>query len=403
MPGQVPAGTVSASPINPEPRTERGECRRDLSPSRTVLPVSADDESLFDELATTSPPVDETGGALVRAVESLRRRGVLAAALPSAHGGDGLGVGVPDGARSVAFLVRLAEISLPLARVFEGHVNALALVARHGDEALVSRVAAAVSRGALLGVWGADGDEPVRIRSDERLVGSKRFASGLGVVEKALITARTTRGPQLCLVDVTDPARMDHSDWSMAGMQASVSGDYRFDGLGGAGVERVGQADVLGEEPGFFGGAWRIAALQLGGVFGVLEGVREALAAHGRLDDVHQRTRLTPPLYRALGAVGLVVAAARRADGEAGERDPEAAVAQSVFARLLTEEIGLSTIATAERCIGLALHRLDSPVGARTRDLSVYLRQAAPDALLQRAGAYAYGREERLAAFGAGS
>ena len=48
-----------------------------------------------------------------------------------------------------------------MARLYEGHINALRIVEMHGSAAQTARVAEIVAKGAFLGVWGADGAEPV--------------------------------------------------------------------------------------------------------------------------------------------------------------------------------------------------------------------------------------------------
>ncbi len=163
-------------------------------------------------------------------------------------------------------LVTLAEANLPVARLAEGHVNAQHLLDLHAP--------GACPEGAILGVWGADGANPVRL-DGKTLVGSKRYASGLGILTHALITVADGGECRLALVDVTDPARHRPGTWSMLGMRATVSGDVEFDGLSPLWIGEPGAYHV---EPTFVGGVWRIAALQLGGTLGLLGAARDYLA-----------------------------------------------------------------------------------------------------------------------------
>jgi hypothetical protein len=276
--------------------------------------------------------------------------------------------------------VRVAEANLPLARLLEGHVNALALVDRLGGPDQGDR---------LLGVWGAEGPVPLTVEGDV-LRGGKRFASGLGCVERAVVTVRDPDGDdaatQLALVDVTDPRRYRPGAWRMLGMRATASGEIDLTGLRATWLGRPG---AYFEEPSFLGGVWRIAACQLGGTLGLLAAARDTLAAAGRLDAPAQRGRLGALAGRAMAAFGLVERAAEVADGTEGREDPERAVALSIQARLLTEDLAQDAVAGVERSVGLAHFDADARTGRIARDLSTYCRQAARDAFEQRAAARA--------------
>ncbi|RYH00818.1 acyl-CoA dehydrogenase [Salipiger sp. IMCC34102] len=272
------------------------------------------------------------------------------------------------------FLVALAEANLPLARLCEGHVNARQLVELHAP--------GSAPAGAILGVWGADGDPPVTF-SDAVLSGRKRYASGLGIVTDALVTVLHDGACRLALVDVTDPARHHTETWDMLGMRATVSGDVDLAGLT---PTWIGDAGAYHIEPSFVGGVWRIAALQLGGTFGLIDAARDYLSGLNRLDTEAQISRLTPLLGRSLAAFGLIEKAAQVAQGPSGTRDPERAVALSIQARLLTEELAQDTIATVEKSVGLAHFARGSDTGRIARDLATYCRQVARDAMEQRSG-----------------
>jgi hypothetical protein len=66
-------------------------------------------------------------------------------------------------------------------------------------------------------------------------------------------------------------------------------------------------------------------------------------------------------------------------------------VALSASARLLTEAVGQDAIAIVERSVGLGHFVPGSTSGRIARDLAVYMRQAARDALRARVGAHAFG------------
>ncbi|MFC6028477.1 acyl-CoA dehydrogenase family protein, partial [Methylobacterium mesophilicum] len=74
---------------------------------------------------------DHDGGFPAEDVAELARMGLLAAPVPRREGGAGLGE-EPDGAILQAVLTHVGAGSLALGRVYEGHVNAVQLVAQ-GD------------------------------------------------------------------------------------------------------------------------------------------------------------------------------------------------------------------------------------------------------------------------------
>lgn len=288
-------------------------------------------------------------------------------------------------------LIVLAEVNLPLARLYEGHVNALRLVDTLCDRPVQAEVRALTNAGALLGVWGAEGEVSLGVEGG-RLVGGKRFASGLGTVSHAVVTVGKGEDVRLALLDVSDPARHRPETWRKTGMRATVSGDFDADGLPASALRWVGAPGRYLEEPGFVGGVWRIAAVQLGGTLGLLRAAADYLRAAGRLEAEAQVARLAPVLTRALAAGAFVRRAAEVAEGPAGRAEPERAASLSAQARLLTEEVGQDTIAAVERSVGLAHFDEDASSGRIARDLATYMRQAARDAFLQRAGAWALGR-----------
>ncbi len=294
-------------------------------------------------------------------------------------------------------LIDLGAANLSVARLFEGHVNAVQLIMLYGNDAVRHHAIEWIHGGGFFGVWGADCDVPVRLSANgDRLTGSKQFASGLGVVSHAVVTVNAGPGVRLCLLPVDERSRQNREAWSMAGMKATVSGRYDLDGIDRRTFHLFGDPGCYHREPWFVGCVWRIAAIQIGGVFGLLDAARSRLDALGRLRAESQIARLASVLKRALGAVGLVERAAGQVGRDAALTNPEHAVALSILARLLTEEVGQTAIAAVERSVGLQHFHDGAITGRIARDLAVYMRQATGDAFLQRAGAEVLCSEGRL-------
>lgn len=343
-----------------------------------------EDCRLFADLAAAAAAEDRGEASIAASVARLRAAGWL-------------GAGTPQPERLFTRLVRLAEVNLSLARLYEGHVNALRLARTLGDAGTWAEARGLADGGAFLGVWGADGAVPLAL-DGERLAGGKRFASGLGVVGHAVVTLGQGEALRLALLDVSDPARHRPGSWRKTGMRATVSGDFDADGMPASALRWVGGPGRYLEEPGFVGGTWRIAAVQLGGTLGLLRAAADDLATLGRLAAEAQVARLAPVLTRALAAGALVRRAARVAEGAAGRAEPERAAALSAQARLLTEDVGQDAIAAVERSVGLAHFDEDARTGRIARDLATYMRQAARDAFLQRAGRWCLMRDEPFSA-----
>lgn len=286
-------------------------------------------------------------------------------------------------------LIKLAEANLPLARLYEGHANAILIASRYLPVSTFAPVAAGCNNGELYGVWGADGQTPVFIDQEKGcLRGQKQFASGLGSLSWAMVTAKDAKNlTELYLVPVSDKKRIDRSSWAMTGMIATSSGTYDFDGLPLDEVIPVGKPGMYEVEPHFVGGVWRIAAVQLGGIFGLLKSVTYVLSAKGQSASTEHNLRLFPILSRAIAAKSFLfeVAAMEQNSSADSDIDPEYIVANSILCRLLTEEIAMDATKTAEQSIGLSHFSKHSTSGRIARDLSVYCRQAARDAMLQRA------------------
>ncbi|CAM4129300.1 acyl-CoA dehydrogenase [Palleronia rufa] len=326
------------------------------------------------------------------ALDLLREAGILRAVLPAPEGA-GLGW-APGTAHALSDLLRrVGAADLALARLVEGHVNAAVLVETHAARPARDAMRAAVRDGALLGVWGADGAAPLewvdRAEGGVRLTGGKRFASGLGHVGLALVTACAAPGapPRLFLVPADDPARHDHDAWTASAMRATRSGGFDATGLvvGDDGV--VGPAGALMVEPWFEGGVWRYCAAHVGGAEGLIERWTDLLRRMDRLDDPVQRDRLGRATAEAVAARAAVEAAAE-AVAAAAEAPPDAverAVAHGLMVREAVEGACTRILTLCERSLGMAAHDGRGPVDAMRRDLSLFLRQAAPDAKLDRA------------------
>jgi len=119
-------------------------------------------------------------------------------------------------------LARVAGCDLALAKLYEGHTDALAILAECGSAHLVGD--------AIWGVWAAEPpDARARIVSREgdqvRLAGRKAWCSGALQIDRALITAwGDDDQPQLVAIELAHTRQRLHIDnWQAVGMGTTTS------------------------------------------------------------------------------------------------------------------------------------------------------------------------------------
>ena len=208
---------------------------------------------------------DEDGAFPAADVNALHESGLLTAVLPVRCGGAGL-----SGLCLSEVLQSIGSGSLPLGRLFEGHVNALDLVLRYGNHQRVDLVAEEARAGKLFGVWNTDDSNGLRLihrYGRSWLEGRKVLASGAGHIERPLVTATDENGRRLIVLPkLSGPDRADLAGCTAQGMRASATGAVDFTGVEIESIEIVGGEGDYERQPWFSAGAWRFAAVHLGGM-----------------------------------------------------------------------------------------------------------------------------------------
>jgi alkylation response protein AidB-like acyl-CoA dehydrogenase len=321
---------------------------------------------------------DEDGAYPASDVAALHEAGLLTAVLPANYGGVGLsGLPLSEVLRSIG------SGSLPLGRLFEGHVNALELVLRYGGQQRVELATGEVQAGKLFGVWNTDDMNGLRLihrHGRSWLEGRKILASGAGHIERPLVTATDEEGRRLMVlpkVGATD--RADLSRWQAQGMRASATGAEP--------IEIVGREGDYERQPWFSAGAWRFAAVQLGGMERLFDLLRQHLQETNRGQDVHQAARLGGAAMGSETARLWIEHAAAITEEALDSRAPEQLVAYVNLGRLAVETAALNLIQLVQRSVGLQALLRPNPIERISRDLATYLRQPGPDRALTDAAA----------------
>ena len=330
---------------------------------------------------------DEDSAYPTADVAALHKSGLMMAVLPPEFGGSAL-----SGSSLSEVLQSIGSGSLPLGRLYEGHVNAIELVLRYGDREQVSLVAREAREGKMFGVWNTDDSNNLRlIHSHGRywLEGRKILASGAGHIERPLVTATDENGRRLMILPKLGLAdRADLSGWTAQGMRASVTGAVDFTGVEVAPIEIVGGDGDYERQPWFSGGAWRFAAVHLGGMERLLDLLRRHLQDTNRGQDAHQAARLGGAAMATETARLWVAHAATKTDALLGSRAPDQLVAYVNLARLAVEAAALDLMQLVQRSVGLQAFLRPNPIERILRDLATYLRQPGPDRALTNAAAW---------------
>ena len=250
----------------------------------------------------------------------------VAAAFAAAVETGRLDLPLPGGGRTRerwAVLADLAGEDLSLARLAEGHADALAILAELG--------AAAPPAGSRWGVWAAQppGTGLTAHWTDGgwRLEGTKQYCSGARSCTDALVTARAPDGDRLFAVSTRDLWPIPDT-WPATGMAASDTLDVRFANIP---AEPLGVPGSYTSRPGFAHGGAGVAACWYGGARAVAGTLRAAAA--GRDVGPHALAHLGAVDIALHTAKTVLDVAATEIDADPGDREDVAGYASCASVR----------------------------------------------------------------------
>ena len=333
-------------------------------------------------IASGATALDRAPGFPGEAMHALTAAGVTALTVPDESGLSRTAVGV-----EWATLRAVARADGSVARILDGHLNAVERIALLAPEPLRSEHLRAVRAGdRLLGVWGADpapGEgEPARLDPGARSIsGVKVFCSGAGGLDAALVLVRgpDPGPPLLAYVDLTEGVEVDRGWYRAAGMRASESHRVFFDRAPLHAL--LGEPGELGREPWLGRDAIRTAACWAGLTDALREEALEALRVRPAED---QLAALAAGRLRALGGT-IDVWLDRAADRL--ERDPSAPTGDlSIELRAAVAHAGRASVAEALQALGSRPLASGGRLDRARRDLELFLNQHRLDPLLARLG-----------------
>lgn len=360
---------------------------KEQSPSAALRKPLLDARSLAKALFEHAGSGDRDGEVSAASLNELAASGLPLSVFPRRLGGAGLLEGAQsDQLASVLRLVGAGDLSI--GRLFEGHVNAVALVERYGTESQLTSLAAAVQKGGLSAVWNAEGRNPLTASAEGGawcLTGEKIMASGAGLISHPIVTPRAPAGVIMLVAAGIGAERADLSRWTPTGMRGSATGTVRLSGLRFAKSAEIGRPGDYLSQPTFSGGAWRFCAVHLGAAERLLDLFREHLLARERAGDPYQKQRIASAGAACMTARLWISQAAKLVAGEDGA--PDEIVAFVNLTRMVTERACLDVIEAVQRGVGLGAFMRPDPIERIARDLATYLRQPVPDAAMADAAA----------------
>lgn len=274
----------------------------------------------------------------------------------------------PGGGRTAERHRQLLELTrhhpVSVGRLAEAHTDATAILAEAGRRP---------DPDALYGVWAsqAPGEGVVVDLADHTLRGTASFCSGVGLLDRALLTV-TDEGREQWLVDVGVSAaptvRWSTAAWSTPALHDTLTGSITFDGhaLGGDAV--IGPPRWYLERAGFWPGACGPAACWAGGALGLVD-------AAGRYvgDDRHRQEALGTMRAQAWGLRALLARAGDEID--AHRCDPAGTRHRVLALRLLVERACADVLDHFGQSFGPRPFVTDAEVAQRFSDVHLYLRQ----------------------------
>jgi alkylation response protein AidB-like acyl-CoA dehydrogenase len=274
---------------------------------------------------------------------------------------------LPGGGRTRerwAVLADLAGEDLCMARLAEGHADAVAILAELGG--------GTPPAGTRWGVWAAQPPGPgltARWAGDDWLLdGTKQYCSGARSCTDALVTATAPDGDRLFAVSTRDLWPVPGT-WPATGMAASDTLDVRFSDIA---AEPLGGPGAYISRPGFAHGGAGVAACWYGGARAVGLTLRAAAAERD----------VGPHALAHLGAVDIALNTARMAlEAAAAEIDADpqdrrdGGRLRALRVRALVEAVATEVMHRVGRALGAGPLSRDEAHSRRVADLTVYLRQ----------------------------
>lgn len=268
------------------------------------------------------------------------------------------------------FEVALEDVSL--AKLAEAHWDACAILEEAGQEP---------APGAVYAVWASRVPNCATGLYHGFLTGMKPFCSGLGLVDRALITLDEPRDGllELDLIAQHGSISIDVSDWSSLAFANTRTGRISFDGIEVDASSIVGAEGWYLERPGFWHGACGPAACWAGGAAGLLRYAKESSRS-----DAHTLAHLGAISAEVAGMEAVLARAAEEID--AAPEDVGEAHRRALVVRHLIESACTRILTRFGRAFGPHPLAMDAETSRRFAEVELYIRQCHAERDLQQLG-----------------
>lgn len=264
-------------------------------------------------------------------------------------------------------LMSLGRTDIPLARLTEGHVDALRILDQAGAKPVP---------GAAYGVWASRSQATgIAARRDGDLWvldGTLRFASGAGVVDRALVPVWPEPDVHVLLDLDVSGWTFDPGTWRTRAMEQSRSHQATLTELRTAATE-VGPPGFYLDRPGFFPGGVGVAAVWAGGAARIADVLAVAVP----------ESRRSPAQVVRFGRLRTRVATAaavvRDSAGRLGEGTVEDLRVTSTYARAGVADAVRGVLAEARTVAGPAALAFDEDLTRAIDDLAMFVAQQNED------------------------
>jgi alkylation response protein AidB-like acyl-CoA dehydrogenase len=288
-------------------------------------------------------------------------------------------VPLPGGGQTSGRHLLLAEIAredLSLAKLAEAHWDAVAILEEAGRTPEPNM---------LYAVWASEiPGHAIRLErtaDDYYISGVKPFCSGLGIVDRALVTIGL---PEQRLIEVDlrnnpDRIAVDLDAWKTNAFRKTQTGAITFHELRASKDCLVGAPSWYLERTGFWHGACGPAACWAGGVAGLLD-----FAIASKRNDPHTLAHLGAMQAGVWGMYALLKQAGDEID--AAPLDSKAAQIRALEVRHLIEQMGTEILQRFSRAYGPYPLSMNEETSLRYQEAVLYMRQSHAERDLESLG-----------------
>lgn len=269
-------------------------------------------------------------------------------------------------------LLGIARANLSLARLAEAHFDALAILAEAGRAPIV---------GATYGVWASEIPGQAITILNGRLCGKKRFCTGAGMLDRALVTV-TDPEPKLIDIDLKANEQtigVDCRSWITAAFSDTATATVTFDSTIVTDGDYVGPSRWYLDRPGFWPGAIGPAACWAGGAIGLVDW---ALAQ--KRNDAHTLAHLGALQADAWNLQSVLSNAGREVDEHPNDSKRNRQLA--LIVRHLVENTCADILTRLGRAYGPHPLAFDLEISRRYAEVELYMRQSHAERDLESLG-----------------